>query len=707
MNSSKEDVLHKLEFKKIIKNSPKSNPEECLNPPSFSESFFLVNSIISYDNLKEAKQDQINQFLVENCEKWVETSESTQCIPHSRKKQLRKKLSQFSVLIQILLLMKYSIDFLNTIFNLFCGIYIPFLQLREEYENISNTLYILVFFHLLIIFIQNLYSYIQILKTSNTHNEQKFSLLNQITLKNLTVISFLLIYIIENVSQILLIVSFYYFYIGYQKIEIFTLLLIIKRRKFYKTLAISKVIIYYIYFLHLFSCFFELSTESGDFFQKYKESLIININFITFQANYQVQDSTMNFEVMINQIIALLLMLYTIDVLMRIRSNNGQIENQIQFDVYVLQYYIWNHKGQILKKLKLYQQISNKELTQKQLAQQEIIKKIYQSILKDNLKVLNIFSKQFTINLSQKLKSIKKSKEKIKLDRYGLYLILEGKGYLRLGNQFKGQKEIDSKQFQFGLINCFQSNISDVELELEDHFLLLYVSSEDFSQSLTLSQDFESFHLIKHKIIFEGETNLIEYRCWICNGYHQERRCSVIKIQMSFTIQNENNARSNLKKRILSKSQKAYKTYRLCKQNDSATVDQSDSSSSDSKDEFEVYADEGSGSQKVTDKNIILTSKGNIQIPTIQKDGYVEYITDKLYEQLRSSHKNIQLQPSIYTSSQQIAQIIQPDFRSIPLNSSQYKFQELLSVDDCDCVKEYAYFYPEYNISYIISLIQN
>ncbi|CAD8207417.1 unnamed protein product [Paramecium pentaurelia] len=707
MNSQKEDVLHKLEFKKIIKNSPKNNFEECLNPPSFSESFFLVNSIIQYNDLKEVKQDQLNQFLVENCEKWMETQESTQYLSYQKKQQLRRKLSQFSVLIQILFFMKYMIDFLNVILNLFCGIYIPYLKLIEDYENINNALYSLIFFHLLIIFIQNLYSYIQIFKTSNKQNQQRFNLLNEITLKNLTTISILLIYIIENVSQILLITSFYYFYMGYKRIEIFTILLIIKRRKLYKTLAIYKVIVYYIYFLHIFSCFLENSTYNQDFLQKYKESLIININFITFQANYFVQDSTLKFEVIFNQIIALILILYTIDVLIQIRSNDGYIVNQIQFDVHVLQYYIWNHKGQILKKLKLYQQISNKELSLKQFTQQEIIKKIYQSILKDNLKVLKIFSKQFTINLSQKLKSIRKSKDKLKLDKYGLYLILEGTGYLIFENSLKSQKEIESKQLTFGLINCFQKNISEVELEMEDHFLLLYISSEDFYQSLTINQDFESFHLIKNKIIFEGETNLIDYRCWICNGFHQERRCSILKVQLNFTNKNENNFRSNFIKRYKNRRQRAFKTYRLYKQNESATIDQSNSSSSDSEEQFEIYPDDGSGSQKLTEKNIIVTSKGNIQIPAIQKDGYVEYITDKLYEQLRNSHKNIQLQPSIHTSSQQIAEMFRPDFRSIPLNSSQYKFQELLSVDDFDCVKEYAYFYPEFNISYIISLIQN
>lgn len=29
-------VLHKTEFEKIIRNSPKTNFEECINPPSFS-----------------------------------------------------------------------------------------------------------------------------------------------------------------------------------------------------------------------------------------------------------------------------------------------------------------------------------------------------------------------------------------------------------------------------------------------------------------------------------------------------------------------------------------------------------------------------------------------------------------------------------------------------------------------------------------------
>ena len=70
-------VLHKLEFKKIMKNSPKNNLEECLNPPSFNESFFLVNSFISDNNLKEIKQHQINKFILNNCEKWLETIEST------------------------------------------------------------------------------------------------------------------------------------------------------------------------------------------------------------------------------------------------------------------------------------------------------------------------------------------------------------------------------------------------------------------------------------------------------------------------------------------------------------------------------------------------------------------------------------------------------------------------------------------------------
>lgn len=37
-------VLHKKKFTKITKNSPISNQEECLEPPSFFESFFLDNS---------------------------------------------------------------------------------------------------------------------------------------------------------------------------------------------------------------------------------------------------------------------------------------------------------------------------------------------------------------------------------------------------------------------------------------------------------------------------------------------------------------------------------------------------------------------------------------------------------------------------------------------------------------------------------------
>ncbi|CAD8085002.1 unnamed protein product [Paramecium primaurelia] len=701
MDSHKEDVLHKLKFNKIIKNSPKTNFEECLNPPSFDESFFLVKPIILENNQIEIKQEQINQFLLENCEKWIETQVSTKYPAPLKQKQIIRKLSQFSVFIQILIFMKYLIDIFNILLNLFCGLYIPYLKLIESNEKIRNILYFLIFFHFFTILIQNIFSYLQIIKTKRQSCEEKFRFLNEITLKNLTIISFILIYIVENVNLILQIISLYYFSLGYKMIEISTILLIIQRKKFYKTLAIFKVIVYYIYFLHLFSSFFQNTNCDGDFRMKYQESLIININFLTFQANYNVQDSTMNFEVIINQIMALIIMFYTINVIIQIRSKDDCIQNQIKFDVYVLQYYIWHHKGQIFKKLKFYSQISNREFTKQQLAQQDIIKKIYQQIMKDNLKVLEIFSKQFNINLSSKVKSIRRTKDKIKEDKYGLYLILKGQGNLSFATKFNYKKVIESKQFVFGLINCFQKNISEVELELDNQFLLLYIKPEDFYSSLTVGQDFESFHMIKNKIVFEGETSLIDYRCWICNQFHSERKCKILKLEITSNMLNEQNIRMKFNKRFKKKRQRAFKTYMIYKQNDDATIDQSESSVSDSCDQFEIHADDGSGSQKFTDKNLIVTS-------TIQKDGYTaDYIPDKLYEQLKSSHRNIQLQPSIQTSSQQIGEMLRSEIRSIPLHSSQFKFQDLLSVDDIDCLKEYVYFYPEFNISYIISLFQN
>ncbi|CAD8117591.1 unnamed protein product [Paramecium sonneborni] len=706
MNSHKEDVLHKLEFKKIIKNSPKSNIEEFLNPPSFSESFFLANSFVSDNNLKETKQQKINQLILENCEKWLETIESASSSAYFKKKQLRNNLSTFSVFISRLFFIKYLIDFLNILLNIFFGLQIPFVYLIEDYENIKHQLYFLLFCHLINIIIQNFYS--KIIRTRKIDQKQKFNFLNESTLKNLSIIFLILIYTIVNISLLLLMISFYYFYMGYKKIEIFVLLLIIQKRKFYKLLAILKAFIYYCYLLHLFSCFFENTSCDGDFLKKYQESLIININFLTFQSNYYFQDSQLSFEIILNKIIALILMFYTIDILIKIRSIDGEIEKQIKFDVYVLQYYMWHHKGQILKKIQYYSQISNKELKYEQLGQKEIIRKIYQQILKDNLGVLKIFSKQFMINLSQKVKSIRKQKNQFREDKHGLYLILEGKGNLSFESNFKVYKEINTKEYTFGLINCFYKNISEVQLEMDNNFLLLYINSEDFYSCLTLSKDFELFHLIKNKIIFEGDTSMIDYRCWICNGQHQERRCQILKIEINIEIINEQNMRSNFKNRFNKKRYYAYRTYLLHKQNESHTIDQSESSSSDSEEQFERYADEGSGSQRVSDKNyIVQSSKGNIQIPAIQKDVLTDHIPDKLYEQLKSSHRNIQLQPSINTCSQQQGEMLRSDFRSIPLYPSQYKFQELLSVDDLDSVKEYVYYYPEFNISNIISILNN
>lgn len=50
-------------------------------------------------------------------------------------------------------------------------------------------------------------------------------------------------------------------------------------------------------------------------------------------------------------------------------------------------------------------------------------------------------------------------------------------------------------------------------------------------------------------------------------------------------------------------------------------------------------------------------------------------------------------------------ELLRQDYRSFPLCASVYKFQDILGVDDIDVVKEYAYFYPEFNISYIISML--
>ncbi|CAD8184447.1 unnamed protein product [Paramecium octaurelia] len=695
MRSHNEDVLHKLDFEKIIKNPPKTNIEECLNPPSLDDSSSLVKSNLFDLNLKEiTQQQQINQFLIENCEKWIETQESTQQPASLKQKYIKEKFSPFSQLIKILVFLKYLIDFFSILLNIFCGLCIPLLNLIEDYENIRITLYFLIAFHFFTIIIQNQFSYLQLIKTKRSLCEQKFCFLNEITLKNIAVIILILIYLIEKVDLVLEIISLYYFNQAYNMIEIFTILLIIQRKKCYKTLSIQKAIVYYIYFLHLFSSFFQKSKCDGNFLLKYQQSLNININFLTFQSNYDLQDSTQNFDVIVNQLMALLLMFYAINNLISIKSNQGYIQNQIKFDVHVLQYYFWHHKGQILKKLQRYSQISNREIKKAQLPQQAIINKIYFQILKDNLKVLALFSKQFKISLSQKVQSIRRNKEKPIEGKNGLYLILKGKGYQNLRTKFKCQQQIESKQPLFGLINCFQKNISDVELELDDHFLLLYIKQEDFQSSLSLNQDIESFHLIKNKIIFEGETSLLDYRCLICNQYHLERRCKVLKLEVDPRVLNEQNIRMNFKKRLMKKRQKAFKTYAIHKQNKD-TIDWSESSVNDSCEQFEIHPEDGSTSQKVTDKMCnSITSKGN--------DGFADF--NKLYEKFRNNHT--QQQASIH-SSQYIGEMIRSDFRSIPLQSSQYKFQDIQTVDDIDCLKEYTYFYPEFNIGYIISLFEN
>ncbi|CAK57831.1 unnamed protein product (macronuclear) [Paramecium tetraurelia] len=703
MRSHNEDVLHKLEFKKIIKNSPKTNFEECINPPSLDESYLLVKSNLLDLNFKENKeQQQINQYLIENCEKWIETQESPQQPASLKQKFIKEKFSPFSQLIKILIFLKYLIDFFSILLNIFCGICIPFLNLIEDYENIRNTLYFLISFHFFTIIIQNQFSYLQLIKTKQPFCEQKFCFLNEITLKNLAIIILMLIYLLEKVDLVLEIISLYYFNLGYKMVEIFTICLIIQRKKFYRTLGIQKAIVYYIYFLHLFTSFFQNSKGDGDFLLKYQESLIININFLTFQANYTVQDSTQNFDVIINQITALLLMFYAINNLIQIQSYQGCIQNQIKFDIHVLQFYFWHHKGQILKKLRLYSEISNREINKEQLAQKAIIKKIYLQILKDNLKVLELFSKQFKICLSSKVQSIRRNKEKLKKDKNGLYLILKGKGYQNLRRIFKCQKQIESEKRYYGLINCFQKNISEVELELDDHFLLLYIKQEDFYSSLTLEQDIESYHLIKNKIIFEGETSLLDYRCLICNQFHLEGRCKVIKLEVNLNLLNELNIRMKFKNRLMKKRQRAFKTYvkfnlnniqAIHKQNGDATIDWSESSANDSCDQFEIHPEDGSTSQKFTDKNSV-TSKGN--------DGFADF--NKLYEKFRNCHTQ---QQASNHSSQYMGEMIRSDFRSIPLQSSQYKFQEILAVDDIDSLKEYAYFYPEFNISYIIKLFEN
>ena len=42
------------------------------------------------------------------------------------------------------------------------------------------------------------------------------------------------------------------------------------------------------------------------------------------------------------------------------------------------------------------------------------------------------------VNLSKKVKSIMRTRDKLKEDKYGLYVILEGKGYLKFLPNFKG-----------------------------------------------------------------------------------------------------------------------------------------------------------------------------------------------------------------------------------------------------------------------------
>ncbi|CAD8198209.1 unnamed protein product [Paramecium octaurelia] len=699
-------VLHKKKFAKIAKNSPKSNQDECLEPPSFFESFYIDNSGSSSKLQTPNVYDQINQILFENGNRWDEVygpRKEQQAFSQNRK----KKIQEIQSASQIALLINCLLTLWNNIFKALLSLLLPHLILFEEDERINHLYYFLLFYILIITLTYILCQFIQIKQKEKFSAIYKFKLIDDFIITNILLIGLLLILITSNTQVIVIILSFYFFYEGYNQIEKFFRLLIITKKKYFNYLAISKIIVYYLYLIHLFTCFL----YSNDFQLRYRDSLFININFFTFQANYYVIESYSDLTMIFSQIVGLIMLFNSIDVIIQIRLKKVELLNRPKIDVHILHYYIWHHKGNLLEKLKMVTQLNNNSQLTKQMGQ-NAVKIINQQIMEDYLEISHIFTKQFIINLSEKIKVLRKSKEIDFNKNRGLYLILKGQGLISFKKEGLRQYQQIMIDKVFGLIDCFQKNISDIKIKLNNNFLVLFIKEEDFKICLNTNQDIETFHMIKNRILFEGDTSYVNYRCLICRGFHLMRKCQVQKDIYKLILKDyfQQNKRSQVQRRVKREPQ-AFKIYlKKIKQQISVTVrsEIESNESSSHNEQLQVYQDEPTESQKFLDRNIIIgQSKGTITIPTISKECYGDFISDKiLLEQMKSSHKQGSIQPSIQPGSQQFWDGFKTDYRSQQLYPSTFKFQDIVSSDDLDTIQEYVYFHPEFNISSIISILE-
>ncbi|CAK94589.1 unnamed protein product (macronuclear) [Paramecium tetraurelia] len=699
-------VLHKKKFTKIDKNSPKSYQDECLEPPSFFESFYLNNSGSSSKQYTPNAYDQINQYLFENFNRWDEVygpRKEQQAISQNKKKKNQEiqSASHIALLINCLLILW------NNIFKALLSVLFPHLILFEEDESINHLSYFLLFYILIVTLTYILCQFIQMKHKENLSAIYKFKLIDDFIITNILLVGLLLIQITLNTQIIVIILSLYFFNDGYNQIEKFFKLLIITKKKCFNYLAISKIIIYYLYLIHLFACVL----YQNDFQLSYRDSLFININFFTFQANYHVSESSSDLTMIFSQIVGLIMLFNSIDVIIQIRLKKIELLNRPKIDVHILHYYIWHHKGNLLEKLKMVTQLNNNSQLTKQIGQ-NAMRIIFQQIMEDYLEISHIFTKQFVINLSEKIKVFRKTKEIDFNKNRGLYLILRGQVLISFKKEGLRQYQQIMIDKVFGLIDCFQKNISDIKIKLNNNFLVLFIKEEDFKQCLNLNQDLETFHMIKNRILFEGDTSYVNYRCLICRGFHLMRKCQVQQDIYKLILKDyfQQNKRIKVQRRA-KKDPQAFKIYQIkIKKQISVTV-RSEIESNESSSIYEqlpVLQDEPTESSKFFDRNMINgQSKGTITIPTISKECYGDFISDKiLLEQMKSCHKQASLQPSIQPGSQQFWDGLRTDYRSQQLSPSTFKFQDIVIADDIDTIQEYVYFHPEFNISSIISILE-
>ncbi|CAD8108114.1 unnamed protein product [Paramecium sonneborni] len=699
-------VLHKTQFTKIAKNSPKFNQEECLEPPSFFESFFLDQSGQSSKQQKNNIQNHINQFQYQNCNQLAKQNISNCKNNKQIKNQNIKCASQIAFFINCILTL------LNNIFNAFFAILFPYIVLLEGNEKNINICYFLLFYIFIISLIYTVCLCIQIKKQEHQSTVCILDLINYFTIINIFLIGLLLIFIILNIKILAIILSFYFFCEGYNQIDMFFKLLVIQKKKLFNYLAIFKIIIYYIYLLHLLTCLI----YSEDFQLSYIDSLQININFFTFQANYYAIESNFNISVMFSQIVGLIMLLKTIDIIIQIRLDKVEMYIRPKINLHILHYYIWKHQGNIIDKLKNFSQLANSGIIKEKMIQ-KIMKSIFQQIIEDYLEISQIFTKEFTINLSERIKVFRKMKEIDMNINCGLIIVLRGQGLISYKKEGLKLNEQNMIEKVFGLIDCFQQNVSDQKITFNDDFLVLYVSEEDFKCCLNSSQDIEIYHMIKNRIQFEGDTSFVNYRCLICQGYHLMMRCQIQKDFQDLILMNYNEQNDRIKwersKKRRSYAHEIHRKKNKQQQQINVTLNsESDVSENNSSSEkLQIYLDELSENLKFSEKNIIAgNSKGIINLPTIQKiskEVLGDFISEKiLLDQIKQNYQRTSLQQSlIQPGSQQIGDCFKTDIRSQQLYPSIYKFQDILAIDDIDTIREYVYFYPEFNINYIISLL--